>query len=1014
MTKYNQEFFHELKKIVDGEVRFDAGTIALYSTDGSNYRQPPIGVVIPRTVEDINKAVRLARAYDVPVLGRGCGTSLAGQCCNTALVIDTSKYLNRVLEIDTGRKLARVEPGTILDDLREAAAQYGLTYGPDPATHNHCTIGGMIGNNSCGIHSVLAEFYGPGPRTADNVHELDVLTYDGLRMRVGGTSAEQFESIVRSGGRRGDIYARLKSLGERYEREINHRFPSIPRRVSGYNLPQLLPERQFNLARALVGTESTCAITLEATVKLIDTPRARVLVVLGYPSVYAAGDHVPEIREHKPIGLEGIDHRLIDYMKRKQLHPSDAALLPEGGGWLFVEFGGNTGDEAADRAHHLMDRLNRADNPPKLVFHDDRQSMEKLWEIRESGLGATAFVPGERDSWPGWEDSAVPPDKVGDYLRDLRKLFKKHGYDCSLYGHFGQGCIHTRIDFDLTTADGIENYRSFTEEAAEMVVDRYGGSLSGEHGDGQARGEMLRIMYGKEILDGFREFKRIWDPHGKMNPGKVIDPYPRDANLRLGSDYRPWIPKTHFRYTEDGGSFAHAALRCVGVGKCRRLDGGIMCPSFMVTREEKDTTRGRAHALFEMMQGEVITDRWRSDEVKDALHLCLACKGCKGDCPVNVDMATYKAEFLSHYYEARLRPRSAYAFGLIYWWSRLASLMPEVVNFFTQTPLLSSAAKLIAGMAPERQIPRFAPQTFKGKFRERPKSDGRPNVLLWPDTFNNHFYPEVAEAAVEVLEAAGYHVQIPEVSLCCGRPLYDYGMLTTAKSLLRQAMRGLRPHLSAGTPIVVLEPSCASVFRDELMNLFPNDQDAKRLNEKTFLLSEFLEQEAEKFAPPKLHRKALLHSHCHHKALMGIEHEHSLLKKLGLELTVPNSGCCGMAGSFGFEEGERYDVSIRAGERVLLPAVRQAGKDDLIVADGFSCREQIRQRTRREALHSAQVLQLALQQPSPTHVTNPPEQASVSRREREHAKARVTTAAVVAGVVATAMIFRRNRKMSGG
>ncbi|HEY7318488.1 MAG TPA: FAD-binding and (Fe-S)-binding domain-containing protein, partial [Candidatus Binatia bacterium] len=940
-----KDLAHDLRIKLFGEVRFDAESRALYATDGSNYRQPPIGVIVPRSVDDIIETVKLARAYGVPILGRGCGTSLAGQCCNAALVIDTSKYLNRVLEIDERRKVARVEPGTILDDLREAAKPYGLIYGPDPATHNHCTLGGMIGNNSCGIHSVMAEFYGPGPRTADNVEELEVLTYDGLRLRVSSTSDTELDSIICAGGRRGDIYRGLKALRESYARQIYDRFPAIPRRVSGYNLPQLLPDRGFNVARALVGTESTCAITLQATVKLFPNPKARALLILGYPSVYEAGDHVPEIREFKPVGLEGLDDLLIDFMKKKHLHPKDAALLPEGNGWLLVEFGGENVREAGDRAREAMERLKKKNNAPQMKLYDEPKKMSKIWEVRESGLGATAFVPGERDSWPGWEDSAVPPEKVGDYLRDLRELFKRYGYHCSLYGHFGQGCIHTRIDFDLTSADGIKNYRKFTAEAAELVVTRYGGSLSGEHGDGQSRGEMLEVMYGKEILQAFREFKSVWDPQWKMNPGKVIDAHPRDANLRLGADYRPKRPKTHFTYVEDG-DFAHATLRCVGVGKCRRLSGGTMCPSFMVTREEKDTTRGRAHMLFEMLQGDVIKDGWKSDAVKDALHLCLACKGCKGDCPVNVDMASYKAEFLSHYYEGRLRPRSAYAFGLIYWWSRLASYMPELVNFLTQSPLLSRGAKLLAGVAPEREIPRFAPRTFKERFREHhSNSNGQNEVLLWPDTFNNHFYPEVAEAAVEVLEAAGYHVEIPSVSLCCGRPLYDYGMLATAKRLLRRVMHCLQPQLSAGTPIVVLEPSCASVFRDELTNLFPHDPDARRLREQTFLLNEFLEKKAPGFRPPALERKALLQGHCHQKAVMSMEHERSLLSKIGLELTMPESGCCGMAGSFGFEEGDRYDVSVRCGERVLFPGVRQATPETLIVADGFSCREQIRQGT---------------------------------------------------------------------
>jgi FAD/FMN-containing dehydrogenase/Fe-S oxidoreductase len=996
LSSQAESLARELESRISGEVRFDAGSRGLYSTDGSNYRQVPVGVVIPRTVEELIDAVRVAHDSGVPVLGRGCGTSLAGQCCNTALVIDTSKYLNRVLEIDPERRLARVEPGTILDDLRNAAKQYGLTFGPDPATHSHCTLGGMIGNNSCGIHSVLAEFYGPGARTADNVEELDVLTYDGTRLRVGPTAPKELESIIFAGGRRGEIYQRLKALAERYAAPIRARFPEIPRRVSGYNLPQLLTEKGFNLAKALVGTESTCALTLQAVVKLVPEPKARALLVIGYPSVYEAGDHVVEVREHRPIGLEGIDDILIQYLKKKHLHPDDAALLPEGRGWLLVEFAGDNRNEARDRAREAMERLKRNGNSAHMALCDDPEKMTRLWEIRESALGATAFVPGEPDTWPGWEDSAVPPEKVGAYLRDLRELFQRHGYHCSLYGHLGQGCIHTRIDFDMKSAAGVKKFRRFTSEAAELVVDRYGGSLSGEHGDGQARGDLLHTMFGAEILQAFREFKSAWDPEWKMNPGKVIDADSRDRNLRLGTDYRPPTLATHFHYPEDNGSFAHAALRCVGVGKCRRMGDGTMCPSFMATREEKHATRGRARLLFEMLQGDPVTGGWKSPAVKEALDLCLACKGCKGDCPVNVDMATYKAEFLSHYYQGRLRPRSAYAFGLIYRWARLASWMPEVINFFTQTPMLRKVAQLVAGIAPERQIPVFAPRSFQQGIARNESGSGKPQVILWPDTFNNYFHPETAEAALQVLDAAGYHVTVPQGPVCCGRPLYDYGMLDTAKRLLRQTLDCLRPALTAGTPIVVLEPSCAAVFRDELTNLFPHDEDAKRLSQSTFLLGEFFEKKAQGFSPPRLAGKALFHGHCHQKALMGLDYDKSLLSRLGLELTVPDSGCCGMAGSFGFERGERFRVSMAVGERVLLPAVRAAAKDTLIIADGFSCREQIRQSTDREALHSAQVLQMALQE---SRAATYPEKISVEPRKRVLASRQRQTAWFISGLL---------------
>lgn len=998
-----EELAAELRGKIRGEVRFDDGSRGLYATDASNYRQVPIGVVIPRDVDDVIETVAACRRYGVPILARGGGTSLAGQCCNVAVIIDMSKYMNRVIEIDPDRRLARVEPGTILDDLREAAEQYHLTFGPDPATHKYCTLGGMIGNNSCGIHSVMAG------KTVDNIEELDIPTYQGLHMRVGKTSDYELERIIGAGGRRGEIYAGLKRLRDRYAGLIRKRYPDIPRRVSGYNLDQLLPENGFQVGRALTGTESTCVIVLEAMVRLVHSPPARSLLVLGYPDIYSAGDDVPEILASGPMGLEGIDDRLVENMKKKGLHPREVALLPEGSGWLLVEFGGESHQESDGRARRLMEALGKRKSPPSMKLFDDPRQEEMVWTIRESGLGATARVPGQRDTWPGWEDSAVPPEKVGDYLRDLRSLLNRYGYACSLYGHLGQGCIHTRIDFDLKTRQGITRWRSFMAEATELVI-RYGGSLSGEHGDGQARAELLDKMFGSELVQAFREFKAIWDPGWKMNPGKVVDPYRLDENLRLGTDYNPPQPETHFKFLDDDGSFARATLRCVGVGLCRRMGGGTMCPSFMVTREEMHATRGRARMLFEMLRGEVVSGGWRDEHVKEALDLCLSCKGCKRDCPVNVDMAAYKAEFLSHYYKRRLRPVSAYTMGLIYRWSRLASIMPGIVNFATQTPVLRDLAKAAAGFAPERQIPAFAPETFKSWFRRRgPRNRNGPRVILWPDTFNNYFHPETAQAAVEVLEAAGYSVEVPEQALCCGRPLYDYGMLDNAKRLLRQILTALEPEIAGGVPLVGLEPSCIAVFRDEMINLFPHDENARRLNRQSFLLSEFLE--SEDYPLPELRRKAVVHVHCHHKAVMGLDHDQRLLSKLGLDFEILDSGCCGMAGAFGFEK-EHYDVSIKAGERVLLPAVRQAPKDALIIADGFSCREQIAQTTDRRALHLAQVIQMALREGSSGPAGDYPEAGYIRRKGAERRSRFRSHAIAGAGIMlAAALLGRRIKKM---
>jgi len=956
----------ELRTKIRGEVRFDEGSRALYTTDASNYRQVPIGVVVPKDVNDVVATVALCCKYGVPLLGRGGGTSLAGQCCNVAVVIDMSKYMNNVIEMDPHKKQARVQPGIILDHLRDAAEKYHLTFGPDPATHNHCTLGGMIGNNSCGTHALMAG------KTSDNIDELDIVTYDGIRMRVGKTSDEELERIIQEGSRRGEIYAKLKALRDRYADLIRKRYPKIPRRVSGFNLDALLPENGFNVAQALVGSESTCVMVLEATTRLVDSPPVRTLVVLGYPDIYSGCDHVPELLKHKPIGLEGFDDGLINDMRRKGMNSKDIALFPDGKGWLIVEFGGKNKEETNKQAQDLVDALKSKEHVPSIKCYDDPAQQHSVWAVREAALGVTALVPGEKVRWAGWEDSAVPPDKLGNYLRDLRKILDKYLYSANFYGHFGQGCLHTRIDFELDTKEGIEKFRSFINEAADLVV-RYGGSLSGEHGDGQARAEFTTKMFGNELIEAFREFKSIWDPDWKMNPGKMVNAYRVDENLRLGTNYNPLPVKTHFQFPDDEGSFASATLRCVGVGKCRRTDGGTMCPSFMVTREEKDTTRGRARLLFEMLQGDPVTRGWHNEKIKESLDLCFACKGCKGDCPVNVDMATYKAEFLSHYYEGKLRPTTGYAMGLIYWWAQLASLMPGVVNFFTQTSPFSNLFKIAGGFAQARRIPTFASPTFKQWFQQRgTKNEGMPQVILWPDTFNNYLKPETAKAAVDVLETAGYQVVVPQQSLCCGRPLYDYGFLDQAEHLLQQVLDTLAPQIEAGIPLVGLEPSCAAVFRDELKNLFPHNENAKRLSQQTFLLSEFLEQKVKNYQPPKLQRKAVVHGHCHHKAIMKMNDEEAVLSKLGLDFNVLDSGCCGMAGAFGFEK-EHYDISIKAGERVLLPAVRKADNETLIIADGFSCREQIEQTTNRKALHLAQVLQMSLRQNQITPTEEYPE-----------------------------------------
>ncbi|MBX3665320.1 MAG: FAD-binding oxidoreductase [Burkholderiales bacterium] len=948
-----------MERRVAGEVRFDTAARAAYSADASNYRQIPIGVVLPRSVGDIVETVDVCREFGVPILPRGGGTSQNGQCVNVAVVIDTSKYLNRVLEVDPAARTARVEPGAVCDTLRDAAERHALTFGPDPATHSRCTLGGMIGNNSCGAHSVMAG------KTVDNIETLDILTYDGLRLTVGPTSEDELVRIIRDGGRRGEIYRRLRDLRDKYADLIRARFPKIKRRVSGYNLDQLLPENGFNVARALVGTEGTCVLTLEARTRLVHSPRHRVILVLGFPDIYLAGDAVPDILPFGPIATEGLDERIIGGLAERGLRGEDIALLPAGKAWIMIEFGADTVAAAAAQAQALVDHY--ADKPgampkPSSWLITDPAMCERVWTIRETGASATALTihPGEPDPVVGWEDAAVDPLRLGDYLREFQALVDRHGYQTSLYGHFGDGCIHARITFDTRSAEGIKTWRNFLREAAELVV-KYGGSLSGEHGDGQAKAEFLPVMYGEELMQAFREFKAIWDPDNRMNPGKVIDPYRADENLKYGPDYRPWRPSTQFAFRSlEGEGFNRAIERCVGMGKCRAHEGGVMCPSYRATREERHSTRGRARLLGEMLRGEIIRDGWQSDEVREALELCLACKGCRNDCPTHTDMASYKAEFMHHHYRGRLRPRQAYTMGWIHRWARMASIAPRLVNLLTHTPGLSALLKFAGGMAQRREIPKFARRSFRKWFsRRKPAAAGaRGRVILWTDTFNNHFQPGSAAAAVEVLEALGYTVSVPPQGLCCGRPLYDFGLLDTARGQLRDILDALEDDIRAGTPVIGLEPACLSVFRDELPNLLADDPRAAKLAKQCSLFSDFL-MTVPGWEPPRLGGEALVHGHCHQKSVFGMAAEMALLKRLGIRARTAEPGCCGMAGAFGFHP-KHVEVSVKAAESALLPAVRAADEKTLIVASGYSCREQIAQLSDRKALHIAEVVALAL------------------------------------------------------
>ena len=709
-------------------VRFDLGSRALYAADASNYRQLPIGVIFPRDASDVEAALAACRATGAAVLPRGAGTSLAGQCVNVAVVFDYSRYMNALDAIDIEAKTARVQPGIVLDRLRDAAELHHLTYAPDPATHSRCTLGGIIGNNSCGVHGLL------GGKAVDNVESLDIVLYDGTRMTVGATPQEKLDSLIRAGGRVGQIYAGLAQLRDRYSVLVREKFPRIPRRVSGYNLDELLPENNFHVARALVGSEGTCANIVSATLNLTASPPFRVLTVLGFSDAFTAADAVPLALEHKPIGLEGFDYLLVDFMRRKGLALRDLDRLPEGVGFLLVEMGAWSAEEARAKAESVA-RASQSWPAPPLAHICTPEEAASVWHVRESALGAMVFVPGEPDRFEGWEDAAVPPAQLGNYLRAITKLMAEYGFRSPLYGHYGQGCVHTRINFDFATPKGIKIFREFIDRAADVVIS-FGGSLSGEHGDGQARAALLPKMFGPELIGAFREFKRLWDPDNRMNPGKLSDAvrvYDPTENLRhapqldraQSNDRAPsnlsgvgnhggqigWEP--NFAFAKDNGSLARATERCVGVGSCRNTVGGVMCPSYRATGEEQHSTRGRAHLLWEMLSGVLREEGFQSRAVHEALDLCLSCKACKSECPVQVDMAAYKSEFLAQRYKGRLHPLHHYIFGFADRLARYGSLAPALTNAILTGPLTSPLIKRIAGVAQARQLPRLAPKTFQ-------------------------------------------------------------------------------------------------------------------------------------------------------------------------------------------------------------------------------------------------------------------------------------------------------------
>ncbi|MET8567895.1 FAD-binding and (Fe-S)-binding domain-containing protein [Streptomyces sp. NPDC004783] len=947
-----------LRAAVRGEVAFDVTSRALTTMDASNYRRVPLGVVAPRDADDVAAVLEVCRTRGVPVVPRGGGTSIAGQATGTGVVLDFTRHMNRLLSLDPGARTAVVQPGLVLDRLQEAAAPHGLRFGPDPSTHSRCTLGGMIGNNACGSHSVA---WGT---TADNVRELTVLTARGDRLRPGRDWAGAPEG--------------LRALVEGDLARLRTGFPDLPRRISGYALDALLPERGADVARSFCGSEGTLGVLTEAVVRLVEAPRARALAVLGYADETAAAEAAAGLLPLGPLTVEGMAVDLV---------PS-ARELPRGAAWLFVETGGASPREARARA----DAVVRAADVVDALVVTDPAGQRALWRIREDASGTATRMPGgtsrtesggSSEAWPGWEDCAVPPARLGAYLRDFRALLASHGLRGTPYGHFGDGCIHVRIDFDLLSGPGVARFRRFSEELAGLVV-AHGGSLSGEHGDGQARAELLPRMYGEETVALFERAKGVWDPDDLLNPGMLVRPAPLDANLRFAVLPRGPVD-VEFGYRDDGGDFRAAVRRCVGVAKCRTAPAAgasVMCPSFRATGEEEHSTRGRARLLHEMLAGELVTDGWRSAEVRDALDLCLSCKGCRSDCPVGVDMATYKAEFLHHHYARRRRPAAHYVMGWLPVWLRWAARTrtAPVVNGLAAVRPLAAVAKRLGGIAAEREMPRLARETFGGWWRRRGRAAAGGSgelVVLWPDTFTEHLSPSVGRAAVRVLEAAGLRVALPPTlrsgavgdgatrsaaalltarrgRVCCGLTYVSTGQLDRARAVMRRTLDLMAPVLETSAPVVVLEPSCAAALRTDLPELLHDDPRAAALAARVVTFAEALERHAPDWTPPAVNRPVTGQTHCHQHAVLGDAADRRLRAAAGLT-GEPAGGCCGLAGDFGFAAGH-YEVSVACAEDQLLPAVREAPPEAVVLADGFSCRTQLEQLAGVRGRHLAEVL----------------------------------------------------------
>ncbi len=898
------------------EVAYDDGMLAAYSFDASNHRVPPRSVAFPRSVDDVVAVVDACRAEGVPVTSRGGGTNLTGSAIGPGVVLDHSRYRTAVVSVDPTQRRAVVEPGVVLDDLQAIAARHGLRFGPDPSTHDRCTVGGMIGTNACGARAIA---WGT---TAENTLAVDLVLADGTTTTLGHGST-------------GPLTERLTAVRDRWLGEIRRELGRFGRQVSGYSMQYLLAENGFDLAKAYVGSEGTCAIVTSATLRLVPRPARRHLVIAGFGSLVEVAAVAPAFGELDVIAVEGMDEALVcSYDARSGAHSRPE--LPSGSAWLVVEVGGDDEQESRDRATTAA-RMARDAGAREVRVVDDPAQQAAIWRVRERGAGLAARMPDGTEYWPGWEDAAVPAGRLADYLTDFDVLVADYGRRAISYGHFGEGCVHSRVDHDLLSEAGRADYRRFQHDAAALVA-RYGGSLSGEHGDGRSRSELLGAMYSEQMLAGFAAFKAAFDPGNLFNPGILVDPVAVDDALRLALA-GPHTSSLGFRYPEDDGDFGKAIRRCVGVGACRSWSGG-MCPSYRATLDERHSTRGRARILAEMLDGSLATDGWQSDATAEALDLCLMCKACSSECPVAVDMASYKAEFLHQRYRHRARPRSHYALGWLPLWLAAGRRVPRVVNTLMGFPPAATGLRLLGGIDPGRELPRLPVRGVRrraGVARSAAGRHGQDPVLLWHDTFTTAFGPDILTDAVTVLSAAGYAVRPAGAGQCCGLTLLSTGQLGLARAVLSRSVATL-DSVPGSPPIVVLEPSCAAALRDDAVKLLDSDA-ARRVAKRVVGLAQALDGRDLALEPEK--GSAVVQFHCHQRATADLSPDLRLLDRLGLTVSSVEEGCCGLAGNFGFESGH-FEVSRTCAEQSFLPYLRSAPAAS-VLADGFSCRLQMTQ-----------------------------------------------------------------------